>query len=204
MHIGARPGEEHMPETAMPQTATPQTVTTSTAASLRPQPGEYAPHYEKYVSLIQSHDVLATLEDQRRQTLLLLSGRTEADGDLRYAPGKWSLKEVLGHINDTERVMSYRALRISRGDATPMEGFEQDDYVRNGPFARRPLSDLIEDFIAVRRATVSLLRTLDEAAWTRRGIANKNDVTVRALAYIIAGHEVHHRRMLEERYLSGR
>jgi len=204
MHIGARPGEEHMPETAMPQTATPQTVTTSTAASQRPQPGEYAPHYEKYVSLIQSHDVLATLEDQRRQTLLLLSGRTEADGDLRYAPGKWSLKEVLGHINDTERVMSYRALRISRGDATPMEGFEQDDYVRNGPFARRPLSDLIEDFIAVRRATVSLLRTLDEAAWTRRGIANKNDVTVRALAYIIAGHEVHHRRMLEERYLSGR
>src|SRR5271154_5003098 len=110
MHIGARPGEEHMPETAMPQTATPQTVTTSTAASLRPQTGEYAPHYEKYVSLLQSHDVLATLEDQRLQTLLLLSGRTEADGCLRYAPGKWSLKEVLGRNIDTERVMSYRAV----------------------------------------------------------------------------------------------
>ncbi len=174
------------------------TSTTSTAASLRPQPGEYAPYYEKYVTLIQSNDIVTTLEDQRRQTLLLLSGRTEADGDLRYAPGKWSVKEVLGHINDTERIMSYRALRIARADATPMEGFEQDDYVRNGPFAQRPLSDWIEDFIAVRRATVSLFRNLDEAAWTRRGIANKNEITVRALAYIIAGHEVHHRRILEE------
>ena len=192
----------------MTETATTPPVTTSTAASLRPQAGEYAPYYEKYLTLVQSsvqssvqsNDILATLEEQRRQMMLLLSGRSEADGDLRYAPEKWSVKEVLGHINDTERVMSYRALRISRADATPMEGFEQDDYVRNGPFARRPLSDLIEDYIAVRRATVSLFRNLDEAAWTRRGVANKNEVTVRALAYIIAGHEVHHRRTLEEKY----
>ena len=97
--------------------------------------------------------------------------------------------------------MSYRALRISRGDATPIEGFEQDDYVRNGPFGRRLLADLIEDYIAVRRATVSLFRNLDEAAWTRRGVANKNEVTVRALACIIAGHELHHRRIIEEKYL---
>ena len=132
---------------------------------------------------------------------LLLSGRTEADGEIRYAPEKWSLKEVLGHVNDTERIMSYRALRIARNDATPIEGFEQDDYVGNGPFGQRPLSDLIEDYIAVRRATVSLFRNLDEAAWTRRGVANKNEVTVRALAYIIAGHELHHRRIIEEKYL---
>jgi hypothetical protein len=97
--------------------------------------------------------------------------------------------------------MSYRALRIARGDATPIEGFEQDDYVRNAPFGQRPLSDLIEDYIAVRRATVSLFRNLDEAAWSRRGVANKNEVTVRALAYIIAGHELHHRRIIEEKYL---
>ncbi len=178
------------------------TSTTSTAnAYLRPQPGEYAPYYDRYISLVAGNDILAAFDDQRRQTLLLLSGRTEADGDLRYAPDKWSLKEVLGHINDTERVMSYRALRIARGDATPLEGFEQDDYVRNGPFARRALADLIEDYIAVRRATVSLFRNLDEAAWTRRGVANKNEVTVRALAYIIAGHELHHRRIIEEKYL---
>ena len=97
--------------------------------------------------------------------------------------------------------MSYRSLRIARCDATPIEGFEQDDYVRNGPFALRPLADLIEDYIAVRRATVSLFRNLDEAAWTRQGVANKNEMTVRALAYIIAGHELHHRRIIEEKYL---
>ncbi|HYW40194.1 MAG TPA: DinB family protein [Terriglobales bacterium] len=181
------------------------TATNSTAtASLRPQPGEYDPYYDRYISLVPGNDVFAALtalEVQRRQMLLLLSGRTEADGDLRYAPEKWSLKEVLGHINDTERIMSYRALRISRSDATPIEGFEQDDYVRNGPFGRVPLADLIEDYIAVRRATVSLFRNLDEAAWTRRGIANKNEISVRALAYIIAGHELHHRRIIEEKYL---
>jgi DinB family protein len=194
----------------MPLTETTSAAPTSTAnARLRPQPGEYAPYYDRYISLVhpneaQGYDVLAALEDQRRQTLLLLSGRTEADGDLRYAPDKWSLKEVLGHVNDTERIMSYRALRIARGDQTPIEGFEQDDYVRNAPFAHRPLADLIEDYIAVRRATVSLFRNLDESAWTRRGIANKNEISVRALAYVIAGHEQHHRRIIEEKYLCSR
>ena len=104
-------------------------MSTVATTSFRPQPSEYAPYYDRYISLIQGNDILATLDDQRRQTVLLLSGRTEADGDLRYAPDKWSLKEVLGHLNDTERIMSYRALRIARGDATPIEGFEQDDYV---------------------------------------------------------------------------
>ncbi len=170
-------------------------------ASFRPQPGENAPYYDRYISLVPGNDIIAALDEQRREMLLLLSGRTEADGDLRYAPDKWSLKEVLGHINDTERIMSYRALRIGRGDATPIEGYDQDNYVRNGPFGRRPLSALIEDYIAVRRATDSLFRNLDEAAWTRRGVANKLEITVRALAYVIAGHELHHRRILEEKYL---
>lgn len=168
----------------------------------RPQSGEYAPYYDRYIALVQGDDILETLDHQRRQMLLLLSGRDEQDGDFRYAPGKWSAKEVLGHICDTERVFAYRALRIARGDTTPMEGFEQDDYVRNGPFAQRPLENLVEDFISVRRATLSLLRNLDEAAWLRRGIANKNEVTVRALAYTIAGHELHHRRILEEKYFA--
>ncbi len=168
----------------------------------RPQPGEYAPYYERYIALVQGEDILAALDQQRRQTLLLLSCRDEDEGNFRYAPGKWSVKEVLGHVCDTERVFAYRALRFSRADATPLAGFEQDDYVRDGPFANRPLSDLIEDFIAVRRATLSLLRNLDEAAWMRRGIANNNEVTVRALAYIIAGHELHHRRILEEKYFA--
>jgi len=178
------------------------TASNSTAtASLRPQPGDYAPHFDRYVALVSGNDVLGVLDEQRRQMLLLVSGRAEADGDFRYAPEKWCLKEVLGHVNDTERIMSYRALHISRGDATPLAGYEQDDYVRNAPFRQCQLADLIEDYIAVRRATLSLFRNLDEAAWTRRGVANKNEVTVRALAYIIAGHELHHRRILEEKYL---
>ena len=174
------------------------TVATSPS---RPQAGEYAPYYDKYISLIPGNDVLSALDEQRRQTLLLLSGRTDADSNLRYAPGKWTVKEVLGHINDTERVFAYRALRIARNDQTPIEGFEQDDYVKFGPFATRSLVDLVEDYIGVRRATMSLFRNLDDSAWTRRGIANKNEVTVRALAFIIAGHELHHRRILEEKYL---
>jgi hypothetical protein len=172
-------------------------------AIARPEPGEYAPYYDRYISLVSGNDILTTLESQRRQMLLLLSGRDEADGDFRYAPDKWSTKEVLGHICDTERIFAYRALRISRGDRTPIEGFEQDDYVRNGPFAQRPLAELIEDYIAVRRATLTLLRNLDEQAWMRRGIANKNEVSVRAIAYTTAGHELHHRRILEEKYFAG-
>jgi uncharacterized damage-inducible protein DinB len=136
--------------------------------------------------------------------MLLLSGRDDDDGNFRYAPDKWTAKEVIGHVCDSERVFAYRALRISRADATPLAGFEQDDYVRNGPFAERLFCDLVEDFIAVRRATLSLLRNLDEAAWTRRGLANNHEVTVRALAYIIAGHELHHRGILEEKYFSRR
>jgi hypothetical protein len=170
----------------------------------RPEPSEYDAYYSQYISLVPGDDILSTLDEQRRQMVLLLSGRDEADGDFRYAPGKWSAKEVLGHACDAERIFAYRALRIARGDQTPLEGFEQDDYVRSGPFAQRPLSDLIEDYIAVRRATLSLLRNLDEQAWLRRGVTNKKEITVRALAYVIAGHELHHRRILEEKYFRTR
>jgi hypothetical protein len=167
----------------------------------RPQPDEYAPYYEKYVSLISATDILGALEGQRLVMSQLLAARSEREGNFRYAPGKWAVKEVVGHINDTERIFAYRALRISRADQTPIEGFEQDDYVKYGNFSERSLVDLAEEFVYVRNATLGLLRSLPDAAWTRRGIANKNEVSVRALAYIIAGHEVHHRRILEEKYL---
>lgn len=168
----------------------------------RPQPGEYAQYYDRYISLVQGDDILKTLNQQRRDTMLLLSGRDEEDGDFRYAEGKWSVKELLGHLCDTERIFAYRALRIARGDTTPLAGFEQDDYVRNGSFARLTLADLVEEFIAVRRATLTLFRNLDEDAWMRRGVASNNEVTVRALAYMIAGHELHHRRILIEKYFA--
>lgn len=182
----------------------PAVVAPTALMIARPGPDEYAPYCDRYISLVPESDILATLDSQRRETLLLLCGREESDGDFRYAPGKWSVKEVLGHVCDTERVFAYRALRISRADSTPMEGFEQDDYVHNGPFAHRPLAELIEDYIAVRRATLTLLRNLDEVAWSRRGTANGNAVSVRALAYTIAGHELHHRRILQEKYSIGR
>jgi hypothetical protein len=176
---------------------------TATFVIGRPEATEHAPYYDRYISLIDSTDILSTLDSQRRQMLLLLTSRSDAEADFRYAPDKWTAKEVLGHVCDTERVFAYRALRISRADQTPIEGFEQDDYVRNGPFNHRPLAEIIEDYIAVRRATITLLRNLDETAWLRRGIANKNEVSVRALAYIAAGHELHHRLILENKYFAG-
>lgn len=173
-------------------------------AIARPEPGEYNPYYERYISLVAGTDILGTLDLQRRQTMLLLSGRDEAEGNFSYAPGKWTVNQVLGHVCDTERIFAYRALRIARGDQTPIEGFEQDDYVNNGPFARQPLAEIIEDYIAVRRATLTLFRNMDEAAWARKGIANKKEISVRALAYLTAGHELHHRRILEEKYFVAR
>ncbi|MGC1371820.1 MAG: DinB family protein [Candidatus Sulfotelmatobacter sp.] len=182
----------------------PETVLTPSLAIARPELPEYAPHYERYIALVDGENILSVLEQQRRQTMLLLSGRNEDDGNIRYAPDKWSAKEVLGHVCDTERIFAYRTLRIARGDSTPLPGFEQDDYVRSGPFANCTLSSLVEEFIAVRRATLSLLRNLDEAAWMRRGVASNSQVTVRALAYMIAGHELYHRRILEEKYFCQR
>jgi len=173
-----------------------------TAVSARLDAGEYAPYYEKYISLIAGDDILVTLEKQSLETTALLSVRKEVEGDLRYAPRKWSVKEVLGHVIDAERVFAYRALRIARNDQTPIEGFEQDDYVKYGPFGQCRLAALVEEFASVRKATLLLFRNLDEAAWLRRGVANKSEVSVRAIAYIIAGHELHHRRILQEKYFA--
>ena len=166
----------------------------------RPESSEYADFYANYISKVPGSDVLGVLESQRLQMLQLFAGRSERDGSFRYAPGKWTVKEVLGHITDTERIFSYRALRIARGDQTPLPGFEQDDYVRSGAFGDRTLAGLAEEFGAVRTASVSLLRSFNEEAWSRRGVASQKEVTVRALGFMIAGHQIHHRIILEERY----
>jgi len=170
-------------------------------AQVRPLATDYAAYYEKYVSLITGTDILAILEAQQLVMSQLLGARSEREGNFRYAADKWTVKEVVGHIIDTERIFAYRALRISRNDKTPCEGFEQDDYVKNGNFNERTLVDLGEEFAQVRSASLALFLGLDGDAWQRRGTANKNEVTVRALAYITAGHELHHRRILEEKYL---
>ena len=169
-------------------------------AHARPNANEYAPYYHTYVSLVTTDDVLGALESQRLQTSQLLAARSEREGNFRYAAGKWSVKEVVGHVNDAERIFAYRALRIARGDATPLASFEQDDYVRAANSGERTLTDLAEEFLAVRAATLALFRSLKDEAWSRRGVASDKEVTVRALAYIIAGHELHHRNILGERY----
>ena len=168
----------------------------------KPESTEYAPFYEKYVALVPSADILSLLETQRLQMTQLLTACSERDGNFRYAPDKWSVKEVIGHLSDCERIFTYRALRIARGDATPLPGFEQDDYVRTAGSGRRQLQDLAEEFSLIRNSTIALYRSLDDDAWARRGSANKNEVSVRALAFITAGHELHHRQILEERYFA--
>src|SRR5258708_33175196 len=166
----------------------------------RPEPTEYAEYYGNYVSKVPGTDAVGVLESQRLQMVQLFAGRCERDGSFRYAPDKWTVKEVLGHVSDTERIFAYRALRIARGDQTPLSGFEQDDYVRGGNFAERTLANLAQEFGLVRAATIALFTSLRKDAWQRRGVANKNEVSVRALAFIVAGHQLHHRQILEERY----
>ncbi len=170
------------------------------ALSIAPEASEYNSYYGRYISLVKTDNIVTTLRNQIEHTLAILKRIDEAKADYRYAPGKWSLKEVLGHMCDTERIFSYRALRISRNDKTPIEGFEQDDYVRFGPFHNVRWADLVGEFAAVRHATVPVFSALPEEAWSRRGTASENEVSVRALAFIIAGHELHHRNILREKY----
>src|SRR5436190_11919076 len=164
----------------------------STAATARPEKTEYAPYYERYISLVADGDIVGTLGKQLEETLALIHGIPEARGGFRYAEGKWSIKELIGHVIDSERVFAYRALRFGRGDATPLSGFEQDDFVRGADFDKRSLSDLASEYEHVRRATISLFANLEETAWNRRGAANNTEVSVRGIAFIVAGHERHH------------
>jgi hypothetical protein len=170
------------------------------ASAVRPPKTEYDPYYDRYISLVPDEDVLVTLDHQLSETLILLRSLSEQHGTFRYEAGKWSVKEVLGHLIDTERIMAYRALRVARNDRTPLAGFEQDDYVKYGGFDQRSVSNLSREFEQVRRASISLFRNLEPEAWERRGIANNVEISVRALAYIIAGHEIHHKAILKDRY----
>jgi hypothetical protein len=168
---------------------------------IRPKSADYAPFYEKYVALVPSGDLLATLELQVPAWKSMLGMLSGPQSEFRYEPAKWSIKEILGHVTDTERIFSYRALRIARGDQTPLSGFEQDDYIKEGNYSARTLADLLEEFSLVRASTLSLFRSLSTEAWTRRGNANQKEVTVCALGFITAGHTEHHRVILEQRYL---
>jgi len=174
----------------------------TTRALSAPDATEYAPYYGRYVSLVPGSDIIAVLEEQAVQTKEMLSRISELDADMRYAPGKWSIKQLFGHVTDTERIFAYRALRISRGDQTPIEGFEQDTYVDNAPFQTCTMAGLAQEYAAVRSSTQFLFRHLADEHWSRRGTASGKEVSVRALAYMIAGHEIHHWNVLREKYLA--
>jgi len=170
-------------------------------AAAKPAPTEHPPEFSKYVSLVAEGDIIQTLEQQTENSLSLLRTIPSEKANFRYAPDKWSVKELLGHMIDSERIFSYRALCFARNDQTPLPGYEQNDYVREGNFDSRNFADMVEEFETVRRATIQLFRPLNEAEWLRQGKANENDISVRALAYIIAGHELHHMGVLRSRYL---
>lgn len=177
------------------------TATTVTASAIRPAKSEYLPYYERYISLVPDGDVVAILSSQIEETLALLHSLPSSVSTYRYAPGKWSVNELVGHVIDSERIFAARALRFARNDPKPLPGFEQDDYIKNATFDSYPLAELASELEAVRQSTLFLYKHMDEQAWTRRGIANDAEVSVRALAYIIAGHELHHRDILSSRYL---
>jgi len=173
----------------------------TTAREQKPHASEYLPYYGRYIALVPDGDVFLTLESQMRDSKSILTAIPAAVGSYRYAPGKWSVNELIGHVIDTERIFSVRALRFARGDTSPLPGFEQDDYVRNASFDSYPLAELIAELETVRRSTLFLFRHLTEDAWMRKGVASKAEISVRAVAYIIAGHELHHREILRSRYL---
>ena len=177
------------------------TTIASAAGATRPAASEYLPYYERYIAMVPDGDVISTLATQMTDTQTLLQALPASVATYRYAPDKWSVNELVGHMIDCERIFSGRALRFARNDPTPQPGFEQDDYVRSATFDAYPLADLAAELDAVRQATIFLFRHLDEQAWTRTGMANNAEVSVRALAYIIAGHELHHREILSTRYL---
>ena len=171
------------------------------AAATRPTSTEHAPEFSEYVTLVPEGDIIETLEQQIESSLSLLRTISPDKANFRYTPDKWSVKQLLGHMIDAERIISYRALCFARNDQTPLPGYEQNDYVRNADFDSRNLAEMAEEFATVRRATIQLFRPLNETEWLRHGKANENDVSVRALAYIIAGHELHHMGVLRSRYL---
>lgn len=164
-----------------------------------PESTEYAHFYAGYVRLVTDEPLVA-LEMQGRRTQALLAGLTDTQAGHRYAEGKWTVRDVAGHMGDVERVMAYRALRIARGDATPLPGFDENTYADVAGADRRPIGELAAELAAVRSATLALFRGLDAAAWRRGGVTNGHPVSVRALAHIIAGHERHHDEILRTRY----
>jgi hypothetical protein len=177
------------------------TTALTTARFDRPGPDEFASFYAGYIAKVPDGDVVTVMAEQVSEVMTLLRPVPEAKASTAYAAGKWTLKEVIGHLADTERVMAYRAVTVARGDQTPLPGFDENLWVPPGRFTDRPLPSLIDEWVAVRSASIALFANLPADAPTRRGTANGKPISVRALAYIIPGHASHHLAVVKERYL---
>jgi hypothetical protein len=176
-------------------------MATSARAIGRPERSEAAEYYFRYIDRVSGDDPVAVLEEQVEDVLSTLGGISEDRSLHRYAPDKWSLRQVLGHVNDNERVFAYRALWFARGFDAPLPGFDQDVAVAEAASDAVAWESHLQEFRAVREASVHLFSSLPAAAWPRRGVANDHPVTVRALAYIVAGHLAHHLAVVRERYV---
>ena len=168
----------------------------------RPETHEFAQYYNTYISLIDGNEVLNALDRQTDELNTIFSEMPDEKGMFSYADNKWTLKETLSHVIDGERIFAYRILRISRGDTTPIEGFEQDDYIRTSNANNRSFAELINEFDLQRRSNLLLLRNITEEGSRRMGTASDKPVSVRALTYIMAGHVAHHIRVIRDRYLA--
>lgn len=167
----------------------------------RPESTEHSPYYAQYIARVPAGDIVETLSTQQDATIDLLRALPAEKGGARYAPGKWSVREVVGHLIDAERIFTYRALRFARGDETALPSFDENRYVANAKTDARTMDGLCDEFEAVRRASVLLFASFDSEEWLRRGIASDAVTSVRALAWISAGHELHHVEILRTRYL---
>src|SRR5438105_4187933 len=168
---------------------------------MRPQPNEHVEYYAKYIALVPDGDIVETARATFDETLVTLNAIDEERAKFAYAPGKWSIKNVVVHLADAERIFAYRALRIARKDATPLASFDENTYANESGADQRKFGDLVRELRAVRAATLELWQGFPEEAWPRIGTANHNPISVRALAYITVGHELHHRAILVDRYL---
>lgn len=168
----------------------------------RPGEGDHAPYYAGYIATVPDGDVLVTLERQLGESLAVWRGISPAKGDFRYEDGKWTVKELINHVIDAERVFAYRALRAARADETPVPGFDENDYARTSGAGAREIADLADEFEHVRRGNLRLFSSFDDSAAARRLTASGKPITARSLIWIMAGHERHHGRILRERYLS--
>jgi hypothetical protein len=166
----------------------------------RPAATEYLPFYANYVALVPDGNIVDVLRQGGEELASTLATIPEEKGGYRYADGKWTIRTMIGHVIDAERIFSYRALRLARGDATPLPGFEENDYARSAGSDARTVADLAAELLVVRESTVRLYDSFAEDAWVRRGVVNNAEVSVRALAYITAGHAKHHLKVLRERY----